>query len=346
MNTGQASLEWLYSEQLKVDEEWSIQIPNGFKWWADQNAQTISVVDEEIGPDGETGFYISVRTEFIRDFNLTERSLKMINASLMSFAAMSGPVYDRESQSLDLCSLVRVHRGISEWMNPLISVAATLQIAEARIMGEEIAKYLEGVPATSGHPENGLRPVPDEMAEIVATVIAPFGQEPCKWQEAEFQAAVDQFMQQPPSLGASAWGSGFTVEFPFGEQSSLCQVMGDQPHPRYGNGLLLLQSFPISVESENDGASQALSLNEAELSEGPSGYGFGSYVYRENTMRFTSFYPNVIYRPNLLPNIYFACAHRAQEMSVHFSGSDWTDDSFTPKKSAMGRLFDRLGGGE
>jgi hypothetical protein len=32
-----------------------------------------------------------------------------------------------------------------------------------------------------------------------------------EWQEAEFQTAVDQFMQQPPSLGASAGGSGFTV---------------------------------------------------------------------------------------------------------------------------------------
>jgi hypothetical protein len=32
-----------------------------------------------------------------------------------------------------------------------------------------------------------------------------------EWQEAEFQTAVDQFMQQPPSLGASAARSEFVL---------------------------------------------------------------------------------------------------------------------------------------
>jgi hypothetical protein len=35
-------------------------------------------------------------------------------------------------------------------------------------------------------------------------------------------------MMQPPSIGATNGGLGFTVEFPFGDESSLCQVMGDQ----------------------------------------------------------------------------------------------------------------------
>ena len=50
MDTGKQSIEWLYHEQLKVDDEWAIRTPNGFKWWADKHAQTVEVIGEEVGP--------------------------------------------------------------------------------------------------------------------------------------------------------------------------------------------------------------------------------------------------------------------------------------------------------
>ena len=34
-NTGTQTLEWLYTDQLKVDEEWSQKTASGFRWWAD-----------------------------------------------------------------------------------------------------------------------------------------------------------------------------------------------------------------------------------------------------------------------------------------------------------------------
>ena len=71
---------------------------------------------------------------------LGNRELKVINALLMAFASMAGPVYDQETKTLSLCSLVRVHDAISKWMNPLISVAAVLQIGEARIIGPGLAE--------------------------------------------------------------------------------------------------------------------------------------------------------------------------------------------------------------
>ena len=82
VNTGEASIEWLFSEQLRVDEEWSIRTPTGFKWWADKNAQTIEVIDEETDPDGNTGYLISVRTEFLRDLDLNDRELSLLNIEL------------------------------------------------------------------------------------------------------------------------------------------------------------------------------------------------------------------------------------------------------------------------
>ena len=105
---------------------------------------------------------------------------------------------------------------------------------------------------------------------------------------AEFQDAVDSFMNQPPALLGSSGGAGFIVEFPYGDQSSLCQAMADQPHPRYGNGLFVLQSFPVKAMSDTDGVKLALSMNRIELTQRPFGYGFGSYAYKDSALHFTS----------------------------------------------------------
>jgi hypothetical protein len=342
MNAGMKTIEWLFSEQLRVDDKWSVRTPNGFRWWADRNEQTVEVVGEETGPDGEVGYLVAVRTELLRSLHLGDGELKAINALLMAFASMAGPVYDQEAKTLSLCSLVRVHEAISQWMNPLISVASVLQIGEARIIASGLAKALNAEEALSGPPHHGLRPEADEMAEIIDILIAPEGRQPSRWSPAEFQDAVDRFMNQPPALLGSAGGAGFTVEFPYGDQSSLCQAMADQPHPRYGNGLFLLQSFPVETASDTDGVKLALSMNRIELTNRPFGYGFGSYAYKDGKLHFTSFFPNALYRPGMLPNIYFSCAQRAREMSVRLVGSDWTSESFTQRHSALGRMMDRL----
>ncbi len=343
-NAGVRTIEWLFQDQLKVDAEWSVRTPAGFRWWADKNAQVIEVVGQESGPNGELGYFVAIRTELLRSLDLGDREAAIINAVLMPVASMSGPVYDAQTKTLSLASLVRVYDGISEWMNPIISVAAVLQIGEARIVGPALAKVLGAQEALSGPPGRGMRPVPDEMAEIIAKLITPLGIQPSRWSPTEFQETVDRYMNQPPALLASSGGAGFTVEFPYGDWSSLCQAMADQPHPRYGNGLFLLQSFPVAVESELKGARLALSLNRSELTEKPFGYGFGSYAYRGDTLHFTSFFPNALYRPGLLPNIYFACAQRAREMSVRLAGADWTNASLSPRRSALGQLIDRLRG--
>ena len=70
MNTGMKTIEWLFSEQLQVDDKWSVRTPNGFRWWADRNEQTVEVVGQETGPDGEIGYLVSVRTELLRSLHL------------------------------------------------------------------------------------------------------------------------------------------------------------------------------------------------------------------------------------------------------------------------------------
>ena len=61
-------------------------------------------------------------------------------------------------------------------MSRLISVAAMLQIADAHFIDPDLSRLLEGEPATSGHPENGPRPEPDELAVGFTPLMAAAGE--------------------------------------------------------------------------------------------------------------------------------------------------------------------------
>ena len=348
MNAGQKTIEWLRDEQLCVDDEWSVDTSNGFTWWASKNAQSIEIVGSDVGPDGKNGYFLRVKTEIWRNVALTDKTLPVISL-LMSSASMSGPVYDAKKRTLSLASMVRVHEGIWEWMARLISISAMMQIQDAHFMGAQIAPALNAKTAESNHPTNGPRDEPDELVVGFTPMLASAGEQRGKWAAAEFQQAVDQYMKQPPSLMASAGGEGLTVEFPFGEFSSLCQLNGDQAHPRIGNGLLILQRFPVAGMVEKDGVKIAIELNIEELHQRPIGYGFGSYSYQDGCICFSGFIPNLAYKRDLLPNIYFACAARAQAMSARFTANDWSQ-GFRPTalekpRSALQRFFELFGNG-
>lgn len=328
MNAGEQTLDWLYREQLQVDDRWAVRTERGFTWWADRNAQTVEIIGEETSRDGDTGYLIAVRTEMLADLDLTSAALGELNEGPMRCAALSGPVYDAATRTLSLCSLARVHDEVAPWMSAVIGSAAVTQIAEARVLGPDLATGVGAQPALSSHPRHGPRPEPDDMVYAVGVFVGE-GKAPCQWPTAHFEAAVDDFMRQPPSIMASGGGQGFTVEFPYGAKTSLCQVIGTQPHPLYGNGLLILQRFPYPVPSPEKGIELALSLNAAELTGNVTGYGFGSYVY-DTVMNdtgmicFTGFVPNALHRQIALPNLYFACAARARAMSVWLLDQDWT----------------------
>jgi len=125
MNAGEQTIAWLYDEQLQVDDEWAVRTPGGFRWWADQQAQTIEVIgQEEGGPGGATGYFIAVQTELLRSVELDDARVAELNDVLMLSAAMTGVVYDEDRGLLNLCSLVAVHDDNAEWMRTLIGTAA------------------------------------------------------------------------------------------------------------------------------------------------------------------------------------------------------------------------------
>lgn len=325
MNAGEQVLDFLYATQLQVDDEWAVRTPDGFTWWAAEKAQSVEIIDEETSPEGMTGYLVNVRTEMISGIDLTDAALIELNRGPMKFASMAGPVYDPESRTVSLCSLARVHEEITEWMGMLLSTAAVLQLAEVQLFAEGIAENHGGHVAVSGHPERGVRQHPDEMIYAAARIFSPANREPLRLSESDFAEAVTQFMLTPPSMGASAGGLGLTVEFPYGDSSSLCQFIGDKDHPLYGNGLLVVQRFPFQAPDEIAGIRLALEFNRADLTENPAGYGLGSYVYADDMLCFTGFIPNLLLREGMLPSLYYSSATRALSMSVRLLGRGWDD---------------------
>jgi hypothetical protein len=277
-----------------------IRTPTGFTWWADQHAQHIDLLGEFDGPDDEVGVLVAVRTELLRELVLDDLAVNALNIRLMAFASLAGSVYDPMTRTLSLHSLIGIHTDTRQWMTGLLSIAALLQINEARRLAPELATLLQAEVAASGPPARGQRPEPDEMAEVVPRLIAPLGCQSSRWQDKEFADTLECYLQQPPALLATGGGAGFTVEFPYGNQSSLCQAMSDQPHPTYGNGLFVLQSFPVGHLAEPEGIRLALALNAVELAERPFGYGLGSYCYQRNLLHFVSFFPNLAYSPTAI----------------------------------------------
>jgi hypothetical protein len=364
VNIAEEVIDWLYTEQLQIDEQWSYLLPTGFTWWADQYAQTVEIVGEQTGPDGEAGYLICVRTELLRDLDLTEAALVEINALPMRCASMAGPVYDVAARRLDLWSLVRVSDDNGSWMRFLLGAAAVIQLAEARMLAPILAQATGALTATSAHPESGARAVADEMTSAAKTFVSSADQA-CAWPEAEFRDAVSHFRNRPPAMAATAGVRGFTVEFPFGEQTSLCEVLGDQPHPLYGNGLLVLQRFPVdarragaerlgestrragaerlgeSTGSESEGIRLALSLNAADLTRELTGYGLGSYVHADGMIYFTGFLPNALHKPGLLPTIYSSCAARAQAMAARFVDGRWNADAYSLDSAVLARRLEQ-----
>jgi hypothetical protein len=323
MDAGTRTLQWLYAEQLKVDDHWAVRTPHGFRWWADKQAQSIDVVGQmEGGPDGAVGYLIAVRTDVVRDVELDDEGRVALNRQVMSSASMAGLVHDEEKRTLSLCSLARVWEENEAWLRRLISMAAALQVGEARMLGPQLATLLEAEAAYTGHPDHGLRAQPDEMADVTASLIVPTGKGASVWPVAELAATVEHLSSAPDVIAASVQPEGFTIDVPYGDLPSRCQAYTGGRHPLYGSGLLLVQQLPLAPPTEAAGAGFALALNGIELAREPLGYGFGSYSWRDERMYFISFFPNAMYQPGLLPSLVASCAQRARSLQTLLSQGD------------------------
>lgn len=336
MNIAEEIIEWLYAEQLRVDEVWSYRLPTGFAWWADEYCQTIEFLGEESGPRGETGYLMCVRTELLCEVDLTDAALAEINALPMRCASMSGPVYDAEARRLDLWSTVRVTDDNGGWMRFLLGAAAVTQLTEARMFAPMLATGAGRCrpPVTTRRPDGARSPTRWPSLQVFSSGPVTSPARGVGLSSTMSSAGMNSG-PRASRASVSAWSSRS------GDGLSICHILGDQPHPLYGNGLLCVQSFPVDCGEEFDGIRLALSLNAADLTREPAGYGIGSYSYSDGAVHFSGFLPNALHKPGLLANVYNSAAARAQRMAARFVEGGWDADAFSLDAGLLARRRDQ-----
>ncbi|MGI6252806.1 MAG: hypothetical protein ACOYJV_05145 [Aminivibrio sp.] len=319
MYTGMDTVSMLY-EMMGVEDEWAVRYENGFKWWPCERAQTVEILGEVDGPEGERGCYISIRMEVFKSESLDPALMKLLNQGIMTCPSLAGLVYNRRKGLMELCSWAPVYEHSSRWMPVLLGMAAGMQLFEADTVCFILENEKES--AESGHPENGIRREVHEIYGLGSAVFQTGSQEPSRWEAEEFTEAIDLVCKLPLNFSAAAEGPGLSAEFPFGSRLSLFRMIADIPHCGYGNGLHQIHHFPVARKPGDDDKwiKKALELNKPVVSSDPPGFGFGSYVYRYGMIIHASFLPNALHNRGLLPNLLLAAGARAEAMDKELAG--------------------------
>ena len=105
-------------------------------------------------------------------------------------------VIGEQTGTLSLASLVRVHDEIAGCINPMIGVAAALQLAEARAAADW-PRGLRAEEAVSWDPDHGRRGTPDELVNVVPSVVVPSGQSPSLRKRPPRNAVLSRSRNQP-----------------------------------------------------------------------------------------------------------------------------------------------------
>jgi hypothetical protein len=313
-------VDFLY-EQLMVDDQWAVRRRRGFTWWAHRLAQHV-----EVGPPvWETDRHVcAVRiwTEVARDVDPAlnpARVLGVVNAQ----ATLSALVWDRADATVTECCTAQIHEGIFGWMSRTLATIALLQNTDAHARAATIA--CGGTVAATPHPIGGERPEPDEILNVLPAIVLPEGAAPSRFAGPAMQVA-QEFMAHM-GLAGSADETGLTCEVPFtGEtpfaalppgaepQTSLLRIFTDQPHPRLGNGALVLLQLPLEVD-EDAVAALANSLNLAEAAGDTGTLLLGAWCADPTsaaTLAFCGFIPNALARLTRVDNVIAYQASRSR----------------------------------
>ena len=288
MQPAQSLIQHLRSEVLQVDPEWSVDIRGGFSWWPHQQRQDIVRDRVRQTEDGTRLERVCVSTEVARLKRGATIPDDFISLATQP-ASVSGLI--RRGDCLCLHAHAWVDESNASLYDMVLGLAAGLQIHEAAVCAAVLTKGGHAEPAFSGHRTNGLRLVPDEIANIVDTVIRPRGAGDPPWPADLFAKLREEYFDRPPCLLATSDEQGLTAEFPFGTDSSIVLASTSDEHPSFGRGLLVRNGFHIdSVDPAL--IADPITLNEWEVEQGDVPF-FGSWTQaKDGRINFVTFVPN------------------------------------------------------
>ena len=309
---------------MQVDEDWAVDIERGFIWWAEEFAQTIWA-EHGIFLHETAMYRLHAETDLLQGRGRAH-AFELALMTEMGDATLSACVYDKEKDQYKLHCSVYLTKENFEWMSRLFLAASMLQLSEAHDIGHVLARQLQAVPAGSAHPHHGVRNGRHPMANAIAEIFKPQGQEPSKWASVPEWKETDYAMERQSTSCTSNHHSDLASQLFWGIPDSTgavpftsLEVSAEEVHPVLANGLMLRLKLPLQMTPERC-AHTALALNQMERDEWLKCHFLGSWCFDDEAIEFECFVPNCAYSPEILMGLALNMTIRSQWASQTFRG--------------------------
>lgn len=297
-------------ESLRFQEHWTCNVGRGFIYWASDYALTVKA---DLGNfhNAYTIFRVYSEIDLLRGKGQPGK-VEIPLAHAMQDASLSALLYDPHKDIYKLECSIYAHDDNEAWLTKAFLGAVGLQVANAHTLSKELAGTLGLNPASSGHPEHGMRENADPMVQAMERFFRPFGTQPSKWlgspewDEARYQVrriAIDSRTDGTSELYA-------TLEWLRDKPIELI-ITANRTHKELGNGLYCTLKVPWGTD-EHAAAHIALQFNAMERAEWNWCHDLGSWCSRGGDIEFNCFVPNISHAANALPELTHDMANRAK----------------------------------
>jgi len=256
---------------LGIDREWSVRAERRLDWWPHTYRQTI-VAESVIEHQGFIVTPFTCRTEILESMPESTRLYEALS-QINQFASLASLTYDPDTKTVASTSRLYVHIG-STWLAQFLQAAAGVQLHQSEQLGPFWEQQLGGRFIRSAHPTSGLREKPDEITNVVESLLAPAGA-----LDSPFQGLMDAVDSLPhPWSTLERSKDRLAAEIPFRDSvpleertakgepvtTAVLKVTTDETHPELGRGLAVMLVLPLPAKEGVDYmATNSLNLLEA-----------------------------------------------------------------------------------
>lgn len=304
---------------LNVDEKWCEFDREGFTWWAADHAQRVWCEDG-VFQHSATTYRVHCETDLIRgrghaaDFEVAlERE--------MDQTTLNALVFDQGDDTFRLHSSVFATEENMTFLKRTSFAAVVLQLVEAQVMARKLQQAVGATPATSAHPTMGIRTQHDPVLGAIGQHFVPAGSQPSRWIGVREWVDTEKAMEREAEKYVSDHQTHLQAEFMWSASQTprgiVLDVNSREAHAGLGNGLHFTLTVPLVMSPERV-SHMAIELNQYERDQSKRSHMLGSWSCHDGALAFRSFIPNVVYRPDLLPELTLNMSIRAQWVNEFF----------------------------
>lgn len=296
---------------LRLSDDWLVDSPRGFTWWAGDYAQTISS-DLGLFHNGVTIYRMHIETEMLRgDGHASDCEVPLVK--MMAGSTLSGMTYDPQTDLYKLHCSVYANGDNVEWVKRILLGAVALQVVDAQ-NNTMVGAQCGHVAAASGHPKHGQRHDHDPILDCVDKFFKPYGAQANKWLASPEWADARERVRRLSQHSVTDNESYLEAEFDWRMQGAVLpirlEIRADRPHPTLGTGLDLSLTLPLTLPS-GQRAHTAIELNARERKEWNWCHDLGSWCMAGSEVMFKCFVPNLCHAPGQLEELAHDMAIRA-----------------------------------